>query len=126
MWRGILDRAGVTGSARVFAATVLAPMMSGAGRIRPGGRAELVRRYAEQRGRAGYTGRRIQQLLAELVRAGVLERDQRPAPGRPASYAALLPGTDLPRPMLVRPRGIAPRRLLAAFSRERDGSRGPP
>jgi hypothetical protein len=126
MWRGILDHAHVTGSARVFAASVLAPMMSGAGRIRPGGLAELVRRYAEQRGRPGYTRRRIQQLLTELVRAGVLEYGQRPAPGRPASYTALVPGTDLPRPMLVRPRGIAPKRLLAAFSRERDEPRGPP
>lgn len=124
MWRAHLDRSGVSPSARLFAMSVLGPMMARSGAIRPaGGRAELVQRYAEQRGRSGYTTRRVRQLLAELVGAGLLIRVRRAAPGRAATYGARVPGTDLPRPMLVRPRGIQGRLskgILASFHRERE------
>lgn len=116
-WRVILDAARITGSARIFAVCVLAPLMARSGRIRPTRQPELIARYASERGRPSYTPRRVLQLLAELTRAGVLTRDGRPAPGLPV-YRALFPGTDLPRPMLVRPRGIAPRRIHAQFVRE--------
>lgn len=121
MWHAHLDRSGVTPSARIFARAVLSPIVSRSGFIRPGGAAELVQRYAEQRGRPGYTRRRIRQLLAELVRAGLVGRAGSAAPGRPATYAALVPGSWPTRPMVVRPRGIQSRRVLAAFRRDLDG-----
>lgn len=117
-WRVILAGTGITASARIFAVCVLAPLMAKSGRIRPAGQPDLIARYAAERGRGTYTPRRILQLLAELAGAGVLARDGRPAPGRPASYRALLPGTDLPRPLIIRPRGITPRRIHASFARE--------
>jgi hypothetical protein len=122
-WRVLLTGSHVSKSARVFATQVLGPLLARSGRVRPSGAGELAGRYAHARDRTSITHRRIRQLVAELVRAGVLGRDGRPAPGRPARYLALLPGTDYPRPMIVRPRGIAPKRLHAAFARE---STGPP
>jgi hypothetical protein len=124
-WRVMLTGTRVTTSARVFAVQVLGPLLARSGRVRPSGAAELADRYARARDRSTITTRRVRQLLAELVAAGVLDRDGRPAPGRPARYLALLPGTDYPRPMIVRPRGVAPRRLHAAFARETAGADPP-
>lgn len=127
MWRAGVSASGISISARIFAHLVLAPLMARTGSIRPGGAGELIARYAWERGRATYTGRRIRQLLAELIGAGLLGRDRAPAPGRHATYRAYVPGADLPRPMLIRPRGPRPRNLLGAWQAELDLARaGPP
>jgi hypothetical protein len=120
IWRAEVTRAKITASARLFALQVLPPFMTRAGRIIPGGREQLIRRYAEARGRVTYTARRVRQLLAELEGAGLLARDGRAAPGRAATYAALAPASGLPREMVVRPRGIGTGRLLASWRREAD------
>lgn len=125
MWRVAIGKAGVSKCARQFALGVLAPLMTRAGKVRTGGQDRLASRYAAERGRRSITGRRVRQLLAELRAAGLLDRLGRPAPGRPGSYVVLLPGTDLPRPMIVRPRGIAPQRLHASMVAELHET-GPP
>jgi hypothetical protein len=117
-WRVLLTGARISESARQFALEVLAPLAARSGRVRPTAAGELAARYARHRDRTSITTRRVRQLLAELRGAGVLDRAGRPAPGRPARYVTLLPGTDYPRPMIIRPRGIASRRLHAAFARE--------
>jgi hypothetical protein len=125
MWRVAIGKAPVSKCARIFAVRVLLPMMTRAGKVRPEGQAGLASRYAAERDRTSITGRRVRQLLAELRGAGLLDRLGRPAPGRPGTYTVLLPGTDLPRPMIVRPRGIAPRRLHASMVAELHET-GPP
>ncbi len=125
MWRESLAKRSVTKCARIFAVRILAPMMARSGRIRPAAVAEIAERYARERDRKTITPRRIRQLVAELIGAGVLGRDGRPAPGRTARYRALMPGAGMPRPMIVRPRGIAPKRLHAAFTRETSGTDPP-
>ncbi|HEY2089867.1 MAG TPA: hypothetical protein VGH54_28085 [Mycobacterium sp.] len=124
-WRALLAASKISKPARVFAVEVLAPLLAHSGRARPTRAAELAARYARHRDRTSVTTRRVRQLLAELVQAGVLDRDGRPAPGRPARYIALMPGTQYPRPMVIRPRGVAPRRLHAAFARETSGADPP-
>src|SRR5258708_7590684 len=117
-WRVAIMKSKVTECARIFALRVVSPRMTRAGRVRPRGQLELAQGYAAERGRQSITTRRVRQLIAELHAAGLLDRHGRPAPGRAASYTALLPGTDLPRPMIVRPRGITPRRLHASLVAE--------
>lgn len=117
-WRVAIRNSKITDCARTFALSVLLPRMTRAGRVRPGGQHALAEGYALERGRRTVTTRRVRQLLAELRAAGLLDRHGYPAPGRAAAYTALLPGTDLPRPMIVRPRGITPRRLHATFLAE--------
>ena len=115
-WRDAVTAAQLTPCARRFADKVLAPLRTRSGRFLAVGIDTLCARYAESRGRPSITRRRVLQLLAELVEAGVLERAQRPAPGRPARYRAL--AAELLRTLVIRPRGRAPRRLYARFVSE--------
>lgn len=114
----------ITKCMRIFAIRVLAPMLSRSGRIRPRGITHMAARYAETRGRETITDRRIYQLLAALADAGVLTRDGRPAPGRAATYRALIDG-QAPRPMITRRRGILGKRIHTSFARELADQEGP-
>jgi len=121
-WRAAVAAAQLSPCARIFAVEVLAPLVSRAARIRPLSLAELAERYARVRDRAAITGRRVMQLRRELKDAGLVDRTERPAPGRTARYRALVPGMDPLRPMPIRPRGLAPRRMHALFARETSGT----
>lgn len=119
LWRDLIGRTpGLTRTERLFAVAVLGALMVRGSRICPDRQADLIARYSGQRARRTVSGRRVQQLLAALIGAGVLARGPGGYRGRPATYTAVIP--DLPEAgfWLVRPRGVAPRRLHASFARE--------
>lgn len=119
LWRDLIARtAGLTRTERLFAVAVLGALMTRGTRICPDRQADLIARYAAQRSRATMTGRRIQQLLARLIGAGVLARGGGGYRGRAATYNAVIPLLPPSGVYQVRPRGRAPRRLHALFTRE--------
>lgn len=119
LWRDLIGRtAGLTRTERLFAVAVLGGLMVRGNRICPDRQADLIARYSGQRARRTVTGRRIQQLLAGLVRAGVLARGPGGYRGRAATYIAVIPKLPGSGTWQVRPRGMAPRRLHASFARE--------
>jgi hypothetical protein len=122
VWLKVLAEKPVTKCARILTIRVLLPLMTRSGRIQPVGIDELAARYAKIRDRESVTDRRILQLNAELKHVGMLATDRHSAPGRPARYVALAPGTGFPRTLVIRPRGIAPRRIHALFAREAPGT----
>lgn len=87
-------------------------------RICPDKQADLIARYAAQRSRTSMTARRVQQLLAKLIGAGVLARGPGGYRGRAQTYIAVIPVLPPDGVYQVRPRGLAPRRLHASFTRE--------
>ncbi len=119
LWRDLIGRtAGLTRTERLFAVAVLGSLMVRGNRICPDRQADLIARYSGQRARRSVTGRRIQQMLARLIGAGVLARGPGGYRGRAATYIAVIPQFPGPAGWLVRPRGVAPRRLHASFARE--------
>lgn len=122
MWRDVIGKtSGLTRTERLFAVAVLGGLMVRGNRICPDRQGDLITRYCGQRARRTVTGRRIQQLLAALIRAGVLARGPGGYRGRPATYIAVIPQLPAGGAWLVRPRGRAPRRLHASFARELGG-----
>jgi hypothetical protein len=122
LWRDLIARtAGLTRTDRLFAVAVLGALMTRGTKICPDRQADLIRRYAVQRGRVTMTARRIQQLLARLIGAGVLARGPGGYRGRAATYTAVIPLLPPSGTYQVRPRGRAPRRLHALFTREVTG-----
>jgi hypothetical protein len=127
LWRDLIGRtAGLTRLDRLFAVAVLGPLMVRGNRICPDRQRDLISRYAEQRGRRLVTGRRIQQLLARLIGAGVLARGPGGYRGRAATYIAVIPELPPAGVWRVRPRGVTPRRLHASFAREASAAVPPP
>ena len=127
LWRDLIGRTpGLTRPDRLFAVAVLGALMVRGARICPDRQQDLIGRYAEQRGRRSVTGRRIQQLLARLIGAGVLARGPGGYRGRAQTYIAVIPQLPPSGVWRVRPRGVAPRRLHASFSREAAARAVPP
>lgn len=119
LWRDVIGRtSGLTRTERLFAVAVLGGLMVRGSRICPDRQADLITRYAGQRARRTVSGRRIQQMLARLISAGVLARGPGGYRGRPATYTAVIPLLPALGAWQVRPRGVAPRRLHASFARE--------
>jgi hypothetical protein len=119
LWRDLIGRTPRLGRAdRLFAVAVLGALLTRGTRICPDRQQDLIGRYAVQRSRASMTGRRIQQLLARLISAGVLARGPGGYRGRAQTYTAVIPLLPPSGVYQVRPRGVAPRRLHASFTRE--------
>lgn len=119
LWRDLIGRTtGLTRPERLFAVAVLGSLMVRGNRICPDRQADLMGRYAAQRGRPAVSARRVQQLLARLIGAGVLARGPGGYRGRAATYIAVIPDFPPSGVWLVRPRGLAPKRLHASFARE--------
>jgi hypothetical protein len=118
LWRDLIGKtAGLTRTERLFAVAVLGALMIRGSRICPDRQADLIARYSGQRARP-VTARRVQQLLAALIGAGVLARGPGGYRGRAATYIAVIPQLPESRVWDIRPRGLAPRRLHASFARE--------
>jgi hypothetical protein len=119
LWRDLIARTpGLTRVDRLFAVAVLGALMTRGTRICPDRQADLIGRYASARARTTISGRRVQQLLAKLIGAGVLTRGPGGYRGRAQTYIAVIPVLPASGVYQVRPRGLAPKRLHASFARE--------
>ena len=125
-WRAAVERAAPTKAQRVFLLEVLLPTLRRYGQFAYKGIGALQKAYAWVRGREIYTQRHILRLLRECTDLGLIREIISPAPGRHAAYEAVIPGQGPSRPMIVRRRGIRPKRLLAAWRSEnpREGTYG--
>ena len=127
LWRDLIARtSGLSRPDRLFAVAVLGALMVRGNRICPDRQRDLIARYAAQRGRVSVTGRRIQQLLARLIGAGVLARGPGGYRGRAQTYIAVIPQLPSSGVYQVRPRGVTPRRIHASFAREAASRIRPP
>lgn len=117
MWRAVwTDDDSLTRSNRTFLAC-LSRFITHGGRIEWTGIGVLIQQLGADAGRR-YTQRHVLRLLAWAVEAGLIRRARHSAPGRPASYEAVIPDHPGYAPVKVRRRGVRPRRLLARWRAE--------
>jgi hypothetical protein len=121
-WRDQVYAAPMSPAVRWFALTVLSPRCRADGLVVTGGAGRLIDDWCQLGPRRSCSARLAGRMIAALIRAGLLERADPPAPGRPASYRIrLLHVVQLVTP---RPRGAAPARLHAMFMKEQKDYHG--
>lgn len=117
-WRDQVLKTRLNRSERRLALDVLARVADAHGVVTTGGWERLAALYRRVGERGQCSRQLLQRLVSRLVDAGLIEAHEAPAPGRPASYRLTV--VQAVRRMIVRPRGIAPRRIHRQFRKELD------